>query len=333
VVALEEIGEKVGSAVATAAASSGVPVQNGSIGVVKPPPEPQEPPPRTVNETQVAAAKQAAAKRAEEQLLALAPKGSDYAIGFSGTVQDMTVLESHGKIVFPVQLVRKSDGSTNHDGSPETVSVEWEMVSNGAVIAPNDVSKTSGFVIFTPGQVNKTLEIDIVDNTAINYNRASKRFELKLVRPLGGSSVLEGSSQVTVTITDNDDPSSVSLTPQVTVKAGAIAQIAFTRTTWMDSALKLKFKIQDVTAKAKEDYSVAALNTALEATLGTGVAAGSISIQTINAQRGKEIKFNVVLEVVQSECEAGDGQFLCAAVIGAGNEPAGQVGRSEQLRT
>jgi len=314
VVALEEIGEKVGSAVATAASLSGVPVQNGSIGVVKPPPEPQEPPPRTVNETQVAAAKQAAAKRAEEQLLALAPKGSDYAIGFSGTVQDMTVLESHGKIVFPVQLVRKSDGSTNHDGSPETVSVEWEMVSNGAVIAPNDVSKTSGFVIFTPGQVNKTLEIDIVDNTAINYNRASKRFELKLVRPLGGSSVLEGSSQVTVTITDNDDPSSVSLTPQVSVKAGAIAQISFTRTTWMASALKLKYKIQDVTAKAKEDYSQ---NNAAEATLGAGAAAGSISIQTINAQRGKEIKFNVVLEVVHSECAAGDGQFLCAAVIAA----------------
>jgi hypothetical protein len=145
VVALEEIGEKVGSAVATAASSSGVPVQNGSIGVVKPPPEPQAPPPSTVNETQVAAAQQAAAKRAEEQLLALAPKGSDYAIGFSGTVQDMTVLESHGKIVFPLQLVRKSDGSTNHDGSPVTVSVEWEMVSNGAVIAPNDVSKTSRF--------------------------------------------------------------------------------------------------------------------------------------------------------------------------------------------
>jgi cysteine-rich repeat protein len=317
VVALEEIGEKVGSAVATAASSLGVSVQNGSIGVVKPTPEPQAPPPRTVNETQVAAAQQAAAKRAEEQLLALAPKGSDYAIGFSGTVQDMTVLESHGKIVFPVQLVRKSDGSTNHDGSPETVSVEWEMVSNGAVMAPNDVSKTSGFVVFTPGQVNKTLEIDIVDNTAINYNRASKRFELKLVRPLGGSSVLEGCSQVTVTITDNDDPSSVSLTPQVSVKAGAIAQISFTRTTWMASALKLKYKIQDVTAKAQEDYSVAAFNTALEATLGAGAAAGSISIQTINAQRGKEIKFNVVLEVVQSECAAGDGQFLCAAVITA----------------
>jgi hypothetical protein len=51
--------------------------------------------------------------------------------------------------------------------------------------------------------------------------------------------------------------------------------------------------------------------------LGAGAAAGSISIQTINAQRGKEIKFNVVLEVVQSECAAGDGQFLCAAVITA----------------
>jgi cysteine-rich repeat protein len=316
VVALEEIGEKVGSAVATAASSSGVPVQNGSIGVVKPPPEPQAPPPSTVNETQIAAAQQAAAKRAEEQRMALVPKGSDYAIGFSGTVQDMTVLESHGKIVFPLQLVRKSDGSTNHDGSPVTVSVRWEMVSNGAVIAPNDVSKTSGFVVFTPGQVNKTLEIDIVDNTAINYNRASKRLELKLV-PLGGSSVLEGYSHVTVTITDNDDPSSVAMIPLVSVKAGAIAQISFMRTTWMASALKLKYKIRDVTAKAMEDYSVAALNTALEATLGAGAAAGSISIQTINAQRGKEIKFNVALEEVQSECEAGDGQFLCAAVITA----------------
>jgi cysteine-rich repeat protein len=311
VVALEEIGEKVGSAVATAASSSGIPVQNGSIVVVKPPPEPQAPPPSTVNET---AAQQAAEKRAEEQhLLALAQQDSEYAIGFYGTVQDMTVLESHGKIIFPIQLVRKSDGSTNHDGSLQAVRVQWEMVSNGAVVAPNDVSKTSGFVVFSPGQVNKSLEIDIVDNTAINYNRASKRFELKL-RSLGGSSVLESRSQVTVTIIDNDDPSSVALTPQVSVKAGAIAQISFTRTTWMDSALKLKFKIQDVTAKAKEDYSQ---NNAVEATLGAGAAAGSISIQTINAQRGKEIKFNVVLEVVQSECEAGDGQFLCTAVITA----------------
>jgi cysteine-rich repeat protein len=314
VVALEEIGEKVGSAAATAASSSGVQVQNGSIGVVKPPPAPEAPPPSTVNETEVAAAQQAQANLAEEQLLALAPKGSDYAIGFSREVHDMTVLESHGKIVFPIQLVRKSDDSTNHDGIRQAVSVEWEMVSYGAEVTLNDVSKTSGFVVFSPGQVNTTLEIEIVDNNAINYNRASKRFELKLVRPLGGSSVLEGRSKVTVTITDNDDPSSVALTPQVSVKAGAIAQISFTRTTWLAGALKLKYKIIDVTAKAKEDYSVAA---ALVATLGAGVATGSISIQTINAQRGKEIKFNVLLEVVESECAAGDGQFMCAAVITA----------------
>jgi cysteine-rich repeat protein len=328
VVALEEIGEKVGSAVATAASSSGVPVQNGSIGVVKPPPEPQAPPPSTVNETQVAAAQQAAAKGAEEQLLALAPKGSDYAIGFSGTVQDMTVWESHGKIVFPIQLVRKSDGSTDHDGSRQAVSVEWEMVSNGAVVAPNDVSKTIGFVVFSPGRVNTTLEIEIVDNNAINYKRAPKKFELQLVRPLGGSSVLEDRSKVTVTITDNDLPSSLALTPQVSVIAGAIAQISFTRTTWLAGALKLKYKIEEVTAKAKEDYSFAALNTALEVTLGAGAAIGFINIQTINAQRGKEIKFNVVLEVAESECAAGDGQFLCAAVITANKavvtiEPAG----------
>ena len=314
VVALEEIGEKVGSAAATAASSSGVQVQNGSIGVLKPPPEPAAPPPSAeLNETAVAAAQQQEASRAEQALLALVPRGSDFAIGFSGAVKDRTVLESHGKLVFPLQLVRKSDGSTSHEGCSDLVSVEWEI--QGAVAAPTDVSKTSGFVAFSPGQVNKTLEIHIVDNAAINYNRAPKWFELKLVRPLGGSSVLADRSKVTVTMTDNDEPASVALTRQVSVQAGAVAQIPFSRTAWMASALKLKYRLQEDTAKANEDYSAAALNAALEATLGAGAATGTISIQTLNAQRGKQIQFNVVLEEVQSECAAGDGQFLCGAVM------------------
>jgi len=311
VVALEEIGETVSTAAASAASSSGV-VLNGSIGVTKPLPEPKAPASSTeLNETAIVALQQAEVRRAEVALLALEPKGSDFAFGFSGAVQDVTVLESHGKLSFLVQLVRTSDGSTSHEGCSQQVSVEWEM--DGPVTAPNDVSKTSGFVAFSPGDVNKTLDIDIVDNAALSHGRAQRLFHLRLVLPQGGASVLGGRSNVTVTISDNDDPASIALATQVTAQAGAEVKIPFTRTTWTAGAVKIKYRIEDMTAKAREDYTVPAL----EVTLAAGNVTGNISIQTTNAHRCRNVQLNVVLEQVLSECVAGDGQFQCHGVIAA----------------
>jgi len=268
-----------------------------------------------VNETQIAAAQLAEAARAEEaQMDLLPPKASAFAIAFDGTARDMIVSEAVGTLEFPVQLVRKSDGSTNHEGSRQVINIQWDMVTE-SVVAPTDVAATSGFVSFRPGEVNKTLSIQVVANTQINYGKNDKRLVLRLNTPGGGATVSTSRSQVIITITDDDEPALVSIAASVSVLAGANAVISFKRSGWMAGALRLKFKTQEVTAKANEDFSVASLATLLEIKMEAGQDSGSIEYQTLNAQRGKSVDFRVVLESVSSECAAGENMFLCAAAI------------------
>jgi len=77
-----------------------------------------------------------------------------------------------------VQLVRKSDGAVDHDGSDEWMGVQWEALSSGSssILAPNDLAAVSGFVGFNPGEVNNyllsfTLVVTPTTRTSISVNQ------------------------------------------------------------------------------------------------------------------------------------------------------------------
>jgi cysteine-rich repeat protein len=189
IVQLTEIGTMISTAVVSAANSSGVSV-NGSIGVALPPPPPLAPLKQEVNETLIQLNQALFLSSALQSQVAVVPMPSQFSMGFSRDVTDLTVSELIGRLEFTLQLVRNSDGSTQHEGLDSKVSVRWQFVGFDALVnitELNDVSPMSGVVIFQPGEVNKTIAINVVNNTFLNYGRSDKQFVLQLAAPLGGS--------------------------------------------------------------------------------------------------------------------------------------------------
>ena len=170
----------------------------------------------------------------------------------------LPVPETHGKLELVVQLVRNSDGSTSHEGSEAVVMAEWGLVtSNVEAGTDKDVVQSGGFVVFRPGEVNKTLTIDIVDNDILNHGKSAKQMSVILLKATGGPLILNSRKQVTVTIQDNEAVPEVWLpsTPaRVLVPAGGAANVTIHRRGWMLGALKLKFSLEAISAKSGQDF-------------------------------------------------------------------------------
>ena len=331
IVKMTEIGDKAGDAVAAAASSSNFSVSN--MTVATPPPPPEAPPPKPeLNLTLVS--------QLQAQMLAISMAQSGVTqlgltAGFSKEQADVQVSEGAGKLEFQVQLLRLSDASADHEGSTTATVLTWAIVSD-TVTCPTDVINLEGNVIFFPGDVNRTLSIDVVDNRDLNYGRVDKQMVVRLTRVQGDVSLSTTLSEVTVTIIDNEPTPTVwmasmrayvtvnnhSIAQDLSVVAGTMANLTVYRSGWMLGALKLKLKGEAVSfaevdfqaerlAKPGEDFP----STSVEAVFAAGVNETLISFPTHDAGRKESVEFRVVLESVQSECVAGDGAFLCSGLV------------------
>ena len=321
VVSLDEIGSLVTAAATTAAEASNIVVEAESFKVETAPPPPAAPVETQVqvNETQVEllqAQVLAAAAAKQEAAAQLLSNAGDYAIGFSvASLQNLTVSESVGLVELDLQLVRKSDGSTNHAGATDPLTLTWQIFSEGDVVsAPSDVAAIQGAVTFSVGTVNTTLALVISDNNDLNAGKPPKRFLLRLTQVQGGASVLAPRASLWITILDNEAPPVVSVQAQsqsFNVTPGAVTQVLLSRANWRYGAVKVSFAIVAISAQLNADYSVSSY----EAIVASGSTSGVINVTTMDAQRAQDVLLRVELLSATSECVSGDGSFLCAASI------------------
>ncbi len=319
---MEDIGERVEEAAETAASSSGnFTVVEGTMTVRKAPPQPVAPdeaPP--VNETLLEILRVKASENSISEQASLASVIGGFAIGFaSSSLFNRTVEEGSGSISLDVQLVRKSDGAVDHDGSDEWMGVQWEALSSGSssILAPNDLAAVSGFVGFNPGEVNKSFTLVVSDNKDVNFGKSDKKF--RVILKSATYSIVDGRDTVWFTITNDDEAASnVSVTPVVNIQVGSPAFVNVTRSGWLLGALRLTFSLQDGTAQLNTDYSASSLHLLIPA----GNSSSLLRIDTQEVGRFSTVNFRVVLISVESECIAGDAVFECQGYIVPGQDTA-----------
>jgi cysteine-rich repeat protein len=320
---LEDIGERIQEAAETAASSSGnFTVVEGTMTVRKAPPQPVAPdetPP--VNETLLEIFRvQASENSISKQLSLRASLTGGFAIGFaSSSLFNRTVEEGSGSISLDVQLVRKSDGAVDHDGSEDSMLVHWEALASGSnsILAPNDLAAVSGFVFFAPCEVNKSFTLVVSDNNDVNFGKSDKQF--RVILKSATYSVVDGRDSVWFTITNDDEAASnVSITPIVNILVGSPAFVNVTRSGWLLGALRLTFSLSDDTAQLNTDYSASSLHILIAA----GNSLSSLRIDTQEVGRFSTVKFRVILISVESECIAGDAAFECQGHIVPGQDTA-----------
>jgi hypothetical protein len=73
-------------------------------------------------------------------------------------------------------------------GNNAPMSVNY-ATSNGTAIAGADYMEKSGQLTFQPGETNKAITIQILDNASVNTN---KNFSVSLFNPSGGASLVSG---------------------------------------------------------------------------------------------------------------------------------------------
>ena len=321
VTSLDEIGEKVQEAALSAASSSGnLTVVDGSMTIRKAPPPPAAPEETLVNETRIQILRAQASQDAiQEQLSSLAVAG-DFAIGFTAqSLFNRTVAEGAGSISLDVQLIRKSDGAVNHDGSDDSMLVLWEALPSGtsSILAPNDLAAVSGSVAFAPGEVNKSLTLVVSDNDDTNFGKSDKKF--RIILKSAAYSIVDGRNAIWFTIHNDDEgAANVTIPSFINTPVGSPAFVNVTRTGWLLGALRLTFLMQDGTAQLNTDYSAPSLQLILPA----GTVSSSLRIDTQDAGRFTSIMFRVVLISVESECIAGDANFECRGHVVPGRNTA-----------
>lgn len=111
-----------------------------------------------------------------------------------------TVGESAGSAVITVSLF----GTTN-----QTVTVDY-ATSDGTATAPSDYTATSGTLTFAPGVTSQTFSIPIVNDSVVE---SDETVNLTLSNP---SNATLGISTATLTIEDDDGPTSYSVSVTVT---------------------------------------------------------------------------------------------------------------------
>ena len=315
---MADIGALIEEAAVAATSESGISVVQGSMQVTKAPLPPEVPEEIVENQTLISLLQAQATQFAKTLQASLFAGANDFAVGFAhASLHNISVRETNASsVVLHVQLVRKSDGSVNHEGSGDIIMVLWEAISTdeaNALVSPNDQAETSGFVTFAPGDVNKTFSLKMNDNDDSNFGNLDENFRLSLTSSV--YSLVSGRRDVWFTIThDDEEPSIVSITSVLEVFVGNVAQVQVVWTGWMKGALRLTFATMDKTAKRNVDFSVSTLEIYLPADVSTG----ALNISTIDAGRWSSVGFELHLVNVESECIAGDAAFGCSGLIETG---------------
>ena len=322
---MADIGELVQQAAVVASASANVSVLEGSMSVQSPPEPPPEPIETVENQTLINILQNRASQAAVSAQASMFASVSDFAIGFAPTsLKNQSFSKQNAStVVLDLQLVRKTDGDVDHDGAGQNMMVLWEALSTGsnALVAPNDLQATSGFVMFVAGDVNKTLTFSVTDNDDTNFGNPHKNFRLRLTSSV--YSLVSGRDTIWLTITDdNEEFSTVSLSlSSVEIYVGLTASVQILRTGWIKPSLRLTFSTRDNSAKRDIDYSLPSLQLIVAA----GISQSFFDIPTMDAGRFSNVDFRLVLDKVESECVVGSGNFACAGAVETEEESASVV--------
>lgn len=108
------------------------------------------------------------------------------------TVHDLSVNEAAGKALVTVTLDKSVDGQ---------VSVDYSTIDQSAT-ASSDYLAKSGTLTFTPGTMQQTIEIDLVDGAPVEL---PETFDIQLSNlQAGGLNVVFSDNRATITIKDDD---------------------------------------------------------------------------------------------------------------------------------
>ena len=178
------------------------------------------------------------------------------------TILDAEVDEGDATAPFRVTLSRSSTG---------TVRVNYET-RDGTAMEPDDYTSSSGELEFAPGDLTKTIDVPIVDDSTPELTEA---FTVALSTPSGAS--LAAKNTATGTIIDND-PGTVTVNSEGRVNEGERARFTVTLNGGSQS-VKVKYQTRDGDAKAPLDYTAVHFPGPLELTPG---ASRTIDVQTEN---------------------------------------------------
>ncbi|MEZ4513082.1 MAG: Calx-beta domain-containing protein [Chloroflexota bacterium] len=154
---------------------------------------------------------------------------------------DQTVSESAGLATFSVKL---------SVAMPETVSVDYGVADQTAVHG-EDYDMVSGTLVFAPGQTVQTFTVPIFDDL---LDEAAETAVVSLLNPSSG--MIISPDQVTLTITDNDEPPTVQFEADsfTTIENIITGTLTVTLSTPSGQPVSVKWSTSDGTATAGSDY-------------------------------------------------------------------------------
>jgi hypothetical protein len=156
------------------------------------------------------------------------------------SISDIVIDEDSGQATFTVTLVRG-------EGSVDEVVVDY-ATADGEAIAGLDYVATSGQLTFAPGETQKTITVDIIDDL---LNEDNETFRLILSNAVNA---LITNGTATATIIDNDPEPNLSI-GDITVNEGdGTATFTVTLDAASSKDIQVNFATQDGEAIAGEDY-------------------------------------------------------------------------------
>ncbi len=158
------------------------------------------------------------------------------------SISDVTVSESAGKAIIAINM-------TNDSNSVVSVDVS---TADGTAKAGEDYTPFEGTVSWQPGETGrKTIEIAILDD---QVDEPDETFSVRLSNPVIG---VIASGTAVVTITDDDDPPTLSIADATVAENGGRVTLTVTMTGLSSQEVSVAYATADGTARANEDYTAA----------------------------------------------------------------------------
>ena len=160
------------------------------------------------------------------------------------TVNEVSIIEDGEEFLLAVFTVELDAPSGKE------ISLDY-TTSDGTAVAGSDYVATEGTVTFAPGETTKTIEVEIIGDTLDEVDEA---FTLALSSP---TNVALATTETTATITDNDEPPTVTI-DNVTLTELDTGSNSAVFTVSLDSPssrrITVDYSTSDGTAIAGEDY-------------------------------------------------------------------------------
>jgi len=186
--------------------------------------------------------------------------------GFSFSTNTYTVSEQSNVVVTVIR-----------SGSVLRSNMVYFATSDGTAVAGDKYYATNGSLVFEPGVVTKSIELQIIDNKKVD---GDKYFNLSLSSPTDGAQLVSPSSAV-VNIIDNDIGLSYSSPTYSVSECGVRATVGVIRTGLTNDAVSVAFSAYDGTAVNGVNY--VATNGILE--FKPGQQTNSFTVQVIDDNR------------------------------------------------